>query len=135
MMRGPPRSTRTDTLLPYTALFRSLKPLLTVGSFDPIGDCAMVSGSGKVARLAWYHASIACSARLLLIVLVLLFACFRFGLSETGKLFAEFPLITPYTYRIMIQLVVSVDPRSEEHTSELQSLMRISNAVFGLIKN
>src|SRR3546814_14507195 len=70
----------------------------------------MVSGSGKVARLAWYHASIACSARLLLIVLVLLFACFRFGLSETGQLFAVFPLITPDTYRIMIQLVVSVDP-------------------------
>src|SRR3546814_7334113 len=86
MIRRPPRSTRTATLFPYTTLFRStgssgvgvgvLKPLLTVGSFDPIGDCAMVSGSGKVARLA----------------------------------------------------------RSEEHTSELQSLMRISYAVFCLKK-
>src|SRR3546814_3562614 len=109
MIRRPPRSTRTATLFPYTTLFRStgssgvgvgvLKPLLTVGSFDPIGDCAMVSGSGKVARLAWYHAYIACSARLLLLVLVLLFACFRFGMSETGKLFAVFTLIKPDRYK------------------------------------
>src|SRR3546814_15486191 len=123
MIRRPPRSTRTATLFPYTTLFRStgssgvgvgvLKPLLTVGSFDPIGDCAMVSGSGKVARLAWSHASLACPARLLLIVLVLLFACFRFGLLETGKLFAEFPIFSPSPSPIMHQLVEIGSARSK----------------------
>src|SRR3546814_3879316 len=69
MIRRPPRSTRTDTLFPYTTLFRSLCGL--TGSFD----------------------------------------------------------------RLMRRVPASLaDRRSEEHTSELQSLMRISYAVFCLKK-
>src|SRR3546814_1877928 len=93
MIRRPPRSTRTDTLFPYTTLFRSrrlsrkaLVALSTVGAFAIAG------------ALAW-------------------------SLSERREQSgAE---------------AVSVAPRqsrSEEHTSELQSLMRISYAVFCLKK-
>src|SRR3546814_7323511 len=80
MIRRPPRSTRTDTLFPYTTLFRSLFDLEII------------------ARLA----------RLQRVVYV------RHQLSDG---FAHF-----------------VVDRSEEHTSELQSLMRISYAVFCLKK-
>src|SRR3546814_2400228 len=79
MIRRPPRSTRTDTLFPYTTLFRS-----------------------QLAE------DLGCSA------------------------------MTPYRYfRDKDAIVAAVrtaalDSRSEEHTSELQSLMRISYAVFCL---
>src|SRR3546814_6349022 len=78
MLRRPPRSTRTDTLFPYTTLFRSFPSL----------DAARAYAEKK-------------------------------GLTAT---------VTPAAPRVMkIQ-------RSEEHTSELQSLMRISYAVFCLKK-
>src|SRR3546814_7326919 len=76
MIRRPPRSTRTDTLFPYTTLFRS------IGSF----------GSRMPA---------CCSRRL---------RSHNLSSSQTRPV------------------------RSEEHTSELQSLMRISHAVFCLKK-
>src|SRR3546814_13337271 len=71
MIRRPPRSTRTDTLFPYTTLFRSLSPLR----------------------------------------------------RSPGQLF-----------RSVQALFWPTSMRSEEHTSELQSLMRISYAVFCLKK-
>src|SRR3546814_3279396 len=82
MIRRPPRSTRTDTLFPYTTLFRS-----------------------PVRRVRW-RAWLLAAAAVLLIAL---------GLA--------------WTMRKDI-----ADNRSEEHTSELQSLMRISYAVFCLKK-
>src|SRR3546814_5291064 len=78
MIRRPPRSTRTDTLFPYTTLFRSWWP------------------RGSAPRSAW-------------------------GLPwnrAARRAAAPGPIC----------------PRSEEHTSELQSLMRISYAVFCLKK-
>src|SRR3546814_8737656 len=83
MIRRPPRSTRTDTLFPYTTLFRSFVvwPLAV--------------GAGALSAL--------CVGAI--------------ALRTTG------------VYFIMITLA-----RSEEHTSELQSLMRISYAVFCLKK-
>src|SRR3546814_9784058 len=85
MIRRPPRSTRTDTLLPYTTLFRSTTTLLL--TLKP-GDHVLISDDvyGGTYRLL---------ARVM----------GRWGLA-----------------------------RSEEHTSELQSLMRISYAVFCLKK-
>src|SRR3546814_9876106 len=74
MIRRPPRSTRTDTLLPYTTLFRSLgSATIWCGRAFP-----NASSPRGASRISW--------------------------------------------------------PRSEEHTSELQSLMRISYAVFCLKK-
>src|SRR3546814_2550287 len=81
MIRRPPRSTRTDTLFPYTTLFRSPLPRYRTG--DPFA----VAGMGT-----------------------------------------DPPVQTDG------QLERHQGARSEEHTSELQSLMRISYAVFCLKK-
>src|SRR3546814_18478723 len=86
MIRRPPRSTRTDTLFPYTTLFRSL----TEGGRP--GD--RLSGLGSILRRALSR--------------------FTGSMREAMWWFAG--------------------SRSEEHTSELQSLMRISYAVFCLKK-
>src|SRR3546814_7273727 len=83
MIRRPPRSTRTDTLFPYTTLFRS-----------------------SVQCSFFNLAKIAASGRL--------------GLIKNGQIC----LCDKCNYHM----------RSEEHTSELQSLMRISYAVFCLKK-
>src|SRR3546814_7272916 len=90
MIRRPPRSTRTDTLFPYTTLFRS-------------GDCHSKSGSFAIDE-KWFP-----------------------SLEESlAFLAAEFPIIEKNDF--------GGPSRSEEHTSELQSLMRISYAVFCLKK-
>src|SRR3546814_7349180 len=85
MIQRPPRSTRTDTLFPYTTLFRSLSSnsrtsaaMVLKRRANSASSAGPVSGSGSGSSPA---------------------------------------------------------PRSEEHTSELQSLMRISYAVFCLKKN
>src|SRR3546814_1591484 len=81
MIRRPPRSTRTDTLFPYTTLFRSAAdPNVTAADIARLKALYGVDGSALDRWLAWL-----------------------------GR-------------------------RSEEHTSELQSLMRISYAVFCLKK-
>src|SRR3546814_8907277 len=84
MIRRPPRSTRTDTLFPYTTLFRSYR--------DSVG-----------VRLGHRWTAVAAA-----------------GLYVPGGTAA-------YPSSVLMN-------RSEEHTSELQSLMRISYAVFCLKK-
>src|SRR3546814_6462660 len=92
-MRRPPRSTRTDTLFPYTTLFRSVRSRLTALSGARLNAVQEIWRAGEqLARLVVEVAS----------------------LRGDGR-----------PTRI---------PRSEEHTSELQSLMRISYAVFCLKK-
>src|SRR3546814_6249971 len=89
MIRRPPRSTRTDTLFPYTTLFRSQR-LLDRQHF-------------RIAR----------------------------------RLTQEFDDRYERIVGMMQQMIALADcrkQRSEEHTSELQSLMRISYAVFCLKK-
>src|SRR3546814_2143210 len=113
MIRRPPRSTRTDTLFPYTTLFRSIGrhhhgvPGKTVIKALLVVDCEargllvmewaarlpLAAGAGDLHRAA----------------------------DQRGK------------RRARAQLVEELG-RSEEHTSELQSLMRISYAVFCLQK-
>src|SRR3546814_6275327 len=88
MIRRPPRSTRTDTLFPYTTLFRSIR--VTINSDDP----AYFGGYVNANFIAVAEA---------------------LDLSED-------------------QIATLAVNRSEEHTSELQSLMRISYAVFCLKK-
>src|SRR3546814_4215803 len=95
MIRRPPRSTRTDTLFPYTTLFRSV--------VDP---------GHKLAKLA-------------------------LALRKAGAFFQarciHISASLVYTYVRQLRLSRRKE-RSEEHTSELQSLMRISYAVFCLKK-
>src|SRR3546814_7022805 len=78
MIRRPPRSTRTDTLFPYTTLFRSIHHL---SASSRMNSCALIYIRPQHAHVYYLRS-----------------------------------------------------PRSEEHTSELQSLMRISYAVFCLKK-
>src|SRR3546814_7600078 len=97
MIRRPPRSTRTDTLFPYTTLFRSLEHLFV----RPFGRERLPG-----AHLAELRAPVA------------LAGLREAGVEEGGELHREGRSAA----------------RSEEHTSELQSLMRISYAVFCLKK-
>src|SRR3546814_2161770 len=93
MIRRPPRSTRTDTLFPYTTLFRS-------------GCVEKYSGD-------------------------------RIGLVVEQILDAQRHVETagqPRAFRAVACGQIERGHRSEEHTSELQSLMRISYAVFCLKK-
>src|SRR3546814_5406854 len=105
MIRQPPRSTRTDTLFPYTTLFRSLW-------------CPLSSAIRQRTKRR-FHPSIQRSG----------VSCSR----ANGR--APTPCASPNdTENHIGRGVDSVSARSEEHTSELQSLMRISYAVFCLKK-
>src|SRR3546814_7704786 len=87
MIRRQPRSTRTDTLFPYTTLFRSFVEIRRVALDD-----------------------------------------FDHDLTEA------FASVADHLDRVALAGKVNLGGRSEEHTSELQSLMRISYAVFCLKK-
>src|SRR3546814_1114007 len=108
MIRRPPRSTRTDTLFPYTTLFRSERTA-TVHSYPTI---RRLSGPSRVETAA--RASFAAFGKNTAGAVVL----------ARGDRSAHGPLAG----------AALSGARSEEHTSELQSLMRISYAVFCLKK-
>src|SRR3546814_1617088 len=91
MIRRPPRSTRTDTLFPYTTLFRSQQQHRVAGMLRLQFDLAHQIGEEGVGDVGDDHPD-------------------RLARAEHQR------------------------ARSEEHTSELQSLMRISYAVFCLKK-
>src|SRR3546814_5019551 len=103
MIRRPPRSTRTDTLFPYTTLFRSAADVLT-----PARQAVLM----PIARYA--AANLPCEVPIAL-------------LRDW-----ETPIPAKPEALAMWRAVCSLLLRSEEHTSELQSLMRISYAVFCL---
>src|SRR3546814_1849512 len=111
MLTPPPRSTRTDTLFPYTTLFRSPSVLAQVirhggngigRAGAHIDDAITVAVDGETDQAARHELRQTDGS----------------GIGPRGG------------QRIQLVLVV----RSEEHTSELQSLMRISYAVFCLKK-
>src|SRR3546814_5026645 len=99
MIRRPPRSTRTDTLFPYTTLFRSRSGTTLLWSS---------SVTGCYSSLGWDN--------------------------ESGKKHRALGLARG-VIKVFFACVRAAMVRSEEHTSELQSLMRISYAVFCLNKN
>src|SRR3546814_6126580 len=115
MIRRPPRSTRTDTLFPYTTLFRSIGPRY------PGRDIAVVleeiqmtpAKLAKIMRFAGPSAFTACEGRSTVGLQVQVQLMWR--LARVEMLASH----TPW-------------PRSEEHTSELQSLMCNSYAAFCL---
>src|SRR3546814_7859838 len=106
MIRRPPRSTRTDTLFPYTTLFRSANARER-GRRDAGARRAVAGGAGRQATRC-----ITGAEQLL---------CNRHRIN-TGD-----------ARRRRLRGKVRGE-RSEEHTSELQSLMRSSSAVFCLKK-
>src|SRR3546814_8688787 len=107
MIRRPPRSTRTDTLFPYTTLFRSV---LLAG---------LVEADGGDLRLAVEGATLV-----------------EHQGDGDGAIVHQ--LLAAFQHRAVARqqaaAVIDQPARSEEHTSELQSLMRISYAVFCLKK-
>src|SRR3546814_8433976 len=113
MVRRPPRSTRTDTLFPYTTLFRSVCQMSII-VLSPCGS----SFSLLVAQPP-STATARASARPLFKFESMAFSCAVIDLAAFG---------------IEIDGERLFEMRSEEHTSELQSLMRISYAVFCLKK-
>src|SRR3546814_9514454 len=106
MIRRPPRSTRTDTLCPYTTLFRSPPRYTPMQEFKY--DRVHTPAAHEAARQEIARKMAAFEA--------------ANGPVETLPIRTDDKRIP---YRIT---------RSEEHTSELQSLMRISYAVFCLKK-
>src|SRR3546814_3443965 len=101
MIRRPPRSTRTDTLFPYTTLFRSRRS---------------VQADGQLSRRPGLRAGTATAG----------------DLGNPGTLSRD---LRASGESVAHRRTATADQRrSEEHTSELQSLMRISYAVFCLQK-
>src|SRR3546814_1748481 len=113
MIRRPPRSTRTDTLFPYTTLFRSA-PL-------PAGAARQTGGRGFSAGLRAGLCGYRRTSRPQRIAVNMRFQ--RKAPNQVQGFSSE------ASGSMEIQRT-----RSEEHTSELQSLMRISYAVFCLKK-
>src|SRR3546814_2946861 len=105
IVRRPPRSTLTDTRFPYTPLFRS--------SHD-------IRDRPAYGRGLWWRR----------FATVLRSSHRRRRLARTPST----PHVAPQTLAIGTSAVLSPPARSEEHTSELQSLMRTSYAVFCLKK-
>src|SRR3546814_6448624 len=99
MLRRPPRSTRTDTLFPYTTLFRSIAA--------PAFTSPATTGPQLFADRTDLYLLVARGA----------------GDRQIGLRRGDAPCVA-----------AALPHRSEEHTSELQSLMRISYAVFCLKK-
>src|SRR3546814_2535350 len=115
MLRRPPRSTRTDTLFPYTTLFRSSD--LTEIERRSLLDRDITRFDSE----PWTPGPRLDRARIAIVTTA--------GLSRQGD--RSFTLDSA-DYRVIPS---GTDlRRSEEHTSELQSLMRISYAVFCLKK-
>src|SRR3546814_5207603 len=103
MLRRPPRSTRTDTLFPYTTLFRSDDRCNhSIQAVDP----SLIEQRTQERRSAFNHDG-----------------------EDTPLAEGKQGVLT-----VMVEGGATFLGRSEEHTSELQSLMRISYAVFCLKK-
>src|SRR3546814_5262278 len=101
MIRRPPRSTRTDTLFPYTTLFRSTS--------DFTGNMNKFTATWMLRMLETIHPLMNMAG----------------VVNALPSVIRQFSMLPGETTEIFAQ-------RSEEHTSELQSLMRISYAVFCL---
>src|SRR3546814_9677436 len=103
MIRRPPRSTRTDTLFPYTTLFRSGQGCRIAIPWDPF----FAPSPAKFCLGFYTHA-------------MPVYSAWAFhNMQEVNHRFLPFRV---------------VEIRSDEHTSELQSLLRTSYAVFSLKK-
>src|SRR3546814_7530917 len=100
MIRRPPRSTRTDTLFPYTTLFRSTS----------VAGQAVLEISDEIGWI------------------------FEAGMDAQRAAHGVPGLRRAAVLQLSADHQALIAARSEEHTSELQSLMRISYAVFCLKK-
>src|SRR3546814_18013257 len=130
MLRRPPQSTRTDTLFPYTPLVRS-RPEAEIGAAvrqeleddeygsRPLYEAYEPTDPARLptARLTWT------------LVIVTLLLASAYGVWRFLSVEPDEALIAAQN-----RAADESEARSEEHTSELPSLMRISYAVFCFIK-
>src|SRR3546814_4068611 len=132
MIRRPPRSTRTDTLFPYTTLFRSIGSQRAYPTAYELPEYVDESGNGdgaksfdsenrdqmfdEAARLVVRHQQGFTS---------LIQRQLKLGYNRAGRIIDQLEAAG----------IVGSFERSEEHMSELQSLMRSSYAVFCSKKN
>src|SRR3546814_3386933 len=112
MLRRPPRSTRTDTLFPYTTLFLSPAGALAAGQIARRGLSVLLVDKAPFGRWKVCGCCLNGAAQSALAAA---------SLGDLPKRLAGVPL-------------TQLRLRSEEHTSELHSLMRSSYAVFCLKK-
>src|SRR3546814_3353042 len=127
MKRRPPRSTRTDTLFPYTTLFRSIQNgrlSFVVGAVNAVQDCEFAylcvptpQGADGSADLSYIED-----------------AAREIGPELPSESVVVNKSTVPVGATRVIERALGRSDRSEEHTSELQSLMRISYDVFCLKK-
>src|SRR3546814_4152255 len=113
MARRPPRSTRSDTPFPYTTLVRS--PAELCAAIDDVAPAVVLADRDRAARLR----EGGFAGRLIAVA----------DFPAPGD--AQPPIVAPANPGDPAAILFT---RSEEHTSELQSLMRISYAVFCLKK-
>src|SRR3546814_1991933 len=129
MIRRPPRSTRTDTLFPYTTLFRSAwgrRMRMARNVFARLRPGRKAKGERSKSAI-WYR-----GRQLIRTVLARRTLAVVTMPSAVGA--DEKPAGTLYKAPHCGCCEDDLAYRSEEHTSELQSLMRISYAVFCLKK-
>src|SRR3546814_8598639 len=134
MIRRPPRSTRTDTLFPYTTLFRSA---LQEKGVDNVSQLANLTPGVQLSSTSQMFSSPS------------MLSGFIRGIGQDDFALNFDPGVGTYVDGVYLARTAgsNVDlldverieilkgpQRSEEHTSELQSLMRISYAVFCLKK-
>src|SRR3546814_8911064 len=122
MIPRPPISTRTDTRLPYTTLFRSDTDGVVMLSS---GDNFLAGQSFAASQETGEYYDVRLLERIGYGAIALGNHDFDFGPDVLAEFIGAYT--EPQTY-------LSANLRSEEHTSELQSLMRISYAVFCLKK-
>src|SRR3546814_1370773 len=123
MIRRPPRSTLTDTLFPYTTLFRSGLvglDLRVAGVVQLAGEHLLFLGPHRLSSVsAPRHAALEAIVDAV-------------GEPRGGQLARDLGTLQPDARQHRARQRLAL--RSEKHTSELQSLMRISYAVFCLKK-
>src|SRR3546814_4456000 len=137
MVRRPPRATRTDTLFPSTTLFRALLDLLTAVAKDaePLGYSHAANGRFKGGYITRSHGRPADgihAVQLELTQRTYMDEDPPFGFRDDLAAGIR-PVLSGLVHAMLAWAEVELH-RSEEHTSELQSLMRISYAVFCLKK-
>src|SRR3546814_9060605 len=125
MIRRPPRSTRTDTLFPYTTLFRSLRRSPALVNVVNEGSTTME----KIALVtgAQRHEVVAYARMLARQGQHIVLASTEWAKAVDAALTLQLEGLSAEALHLKDADAAGVAARSEEHTSELQSLMRTSN--------
>src|SRR3546814_3888101 len=139
MIRRPPRSTRTDTLFPYTTLFRSAQS--STGVLKIITRLMLMTVTTMGGFMAFCLAYLVATATPGPAVAAIVTHVLSNGGRRVGGFIAGFVVgdlvwftLASTGMAMLAQRAQMLLLRSEEHTSELQSLMRNSYAVFCLKK-